>query len=210
MAKRFLETLGDAFEDNVLEDVIPVAGSEKRPTPKRKRGRSGRKKAILEALDEAFEVQRSKQQRKPKKGRKKSFLQQLNDDLGSPDLGELIPSKKNHELSEAEHTRRPALSRFPTSLHSDLLENIRSDVRPHSLRLREVLQEATTNHLSSQFTQAWCSPFFALQGNFYLRAKNGHTQLLVFTISNNTPEGVITSHTLLMIIGYSGRINNGI
>lgn len=152
MAKRFLETLGDAFEDSVLEDVIPVAGGKKRPQPKRKSGRSGRKKAILQALDEAFEVQISRQQQKPvQKGKKKkSFLQRLNDDFGEADLGELIPTSKSNEPSEEETAHRKALSRFTTSLDKSLLEKIRTYARDHDLRVSEVIQEAVKIYLEQE------------------------------------------------------------
>ncbi len=147
MAKRFLESLGNAFDDDVLEDVIPVAGGG-RPLPKKKSGRSGRKKGILEALDEAFEVQRSRQKAKPgRKGKKKGFLQNLNDDYGNTDLGELIPAAMSEDSSPEETARRKALSRFTTSLDKNLLEQIRNYAREHELRVSDVIQEAVKIYL---------------------------------------------------------------
>lgn len=147
MAKRFLETLGDAFEDSVLEDVIPVA-DKKRPLTRKRSGRSGRKKGILQALDEAFEVQRSRQQQSPgRKGKKKSFLQNLSDDFGKADLGELIPTPTSEKEAPEETARRKALSRFTTSLDQSLLEKIRAYARDHDLRVSDVIQEAVKIYL---------------------------------------------------------------
>jgi hypothetical protein len=146
MAKRFLETLGDAFDDSVLEDVIPVA--EGRPLPKRKKSRSGRKKGILRALDEAFEVQRNRQQQTPtRKGKKKSFLQNLNDDFGETDLGGLVPSPAGNKETPDQKAHRKAISRFTTSLDQSLLEKIRGYARENDLRVSEVIQEAVKIYL---------------------------------------------------------------
>lgn len=150
MAKRFLETLGDAFEDSVLEDVIPVA-DRKRPVSKKKPARSRRKKAILEALDEAFEVQRSRQHPKPaRKGKKKSFLQNLSNDFGNADLGELIPKQTTGTETPDQTARRKALSRFTTSLDQSLLDKIRGYARDNDLRVSDVIQEAVKIYLGQE------------------------------------------------------------
>jgi hypothetical protein len=142
MAKRFLESLGEAFEEDVLEEVIPATRRQKAP-PKKKPRKRGRKKAILQALDEAFESQRLKQaQSSSKKGGKKSFLRNLNEELGSSDLEGLLPEPGAREHDFDSPASREALTRFTTSLDKDLLAEIRRYARTHQLRVRDVIQEA--------------------------------------------------------------------
>ncbi len=138
MAKRFLETLGDAFDEQVLEDVIPVAKPRSKKPPKRSRP-SRKRKAFLEAIDEAFESQRRKMaathKNKPKSG-KKSFLNQIEDNLNEPTFEELMPLRPTKKPEDSPEVRFTAL------LDSELYKRMKAYSREQGLSLREVVQEA--------------------------------------------------------------------
>lgn len=142
MAKRFLDTLDDAFDDGALADLIPGKASAtptRRKAPSRRKKSSGsRKKSFLSALDD---VQPEKT--KPKNSGKKSFLgalEEVFDEMNENELDTLFPTQKTRSRKPAKAKDKEAT--ITTAIDKQLLASIRKIAREHQVPIKDVIQEA--------------------------------------------------------------------
>lgn len=142
MAKRFLDTLDDAFDDGALADLIPgkaAASPTRRKLPVRRKTSSGsRKKSFLSALDD---VQPEKT--KPRTSGKKSFLgalEEVFDEMNEGELDSLFPTPKSRNKKTAKAIEQEAM--ITTAIDKQLLASIRKIAREHQVPIKDVIQEA--------------------------------------------------------------------
>lgn len=146
MAKRFLDTLDDSFDEGSLADLIP--GSRKAPTRRSSPARSGRsksegrKKSFLTALEDVKPSPKNASTSK-----KKSFLgalEEVFDGMNEAELDTLFPTSRE----EVKKPIQKQEARITTSIDSQLLSNIRKISREHKVPIKEVIQEALKLWLS--------------------------------------------------------------
>jgi hypothetical protein len=141
LAKRFLDTLDDAFEDGALADLIPGKAStptRKKPPVPRKKGPRSRKKSFLSTLDNA-----QSPKTKSRGGGGKSFLgalEEVFDEMNEKELDSLFPSPGTRNRKPANVQQQEAT--ITTAIDKQLLAAIRKIAREHQVPIKDVIQEA--------------------------------------------------------------------
>ena len=141
MAKRFLDTLDDAFEEGALADLIPEKADppqRRKAPPRRKSASGGRKKSFLSALDDA-----QPDKTKPRRTGKKSFLgalEEVFDEMDEQELDSLFPVQNKSDKKSTRMQSQEAM--ITTSIDKQLLASIRKISREHQVPIKDVIQEA--------------------------------------------------------------------
>ncbi|MDW3650710.1 MAG: hypothetical protein R8P61_26785 [Bacteroidia bacterium] len=137
MAKKFLETLGDVFEDDMLQDVIPM----------RKGQKPAKRKNFLKALQDEKSEKKSaftSSKTADTKKRRKSFLESIEDALENNAFDDIIPNnpswtqkKKNTSTLNKEFE-----TRLSTSIPTNVLDRAKEIAKLKQLNLKEVIHIA--------------------------------------------------------------------
>lgn len=133
MAKKFLDVLGDAFEDDMLEDVIP-ASQRSRAT---KRDNPRRKKRFTESLKEE----------KKTPPRRKSLLDSMDDALDNNVFDTIFPSASQYKDKNAR--RQQIETRFSTMITTEVLEKARQIAISRGVRVKDVINKALEFYLDN-------------------------------------------------------------
>ncbi|MEM6804235.1 MAG: hypothetical protein AAF696_22715 [Bacteroidota bacterium] len=143
MAKRFLETLGDSFEDDMLQDVIPMRKGKTKP----------KRKSFLDSLDKNSSNKKSSgkdSSNEPKKKRK-SFLESIEDALENNAFDDIIPDnpswRKNASVSAIKKSLETRLS---TSVTTNVLDRAKEIAKIKNLDLKEVINIALKWYVESE------------------------------------------------------------
>lgn len=140
MAKKFLDILGDAFEDETLEDVIP---QRKKPVPKRK------KKRFIDVLGDSLPKEEAPlTTRKSASSKPKSLLDTMEEALDNQVFDELFPMagrKPRRRSSTGKTTSPPPTnleSRFSTMITTEVLQRARQIAESKGIRVKDVINTA--------------------------------------------------------------------
>lgn len=144
MAKNFLDRLGDAYEEDVLVDLIP----QKRQTSPR------RKKQFLGSLEE--NISSPKKKNSPSKssssGKRKSFLDTIEEALDNHAFDEVIPvapkwaRKPNPDQMEMPTVESP----FSTMITNEALERAREIAIAKGIRIKDVINIALKMYIDKE------------------------------------------------------------
>ena len=134
MAKKFLDVLGDAFEDDVLEDVIPVS---QRSRTKKQDPPPRRKKRFTESLE--------KDHSKPV--RRKSLLDSMDDALDNNVFDTIFPSAAQYKDKNSRNQQLE--TRFSTMITTEVLEKARHIALSKGIRVKDVINKALEFYLDS-------------------------------------------------------------
>lgn len=142
MAKKFLDTLGDAFEDDMLQDVIPL----------RKGSTTRRKKSFLNSIQEkSHPTKNGSAKDKPANGkadlkkRRKSFLESIEDALENNAFDDIIPDNpawKKNKRAQGSKELSKLETRLSTSIPTNVLDRAREIAKMKELHLKEVINIA--------------------------------------------------------------------
>lgn len=142
MAKKFLDTLDDAFEDDMLQDVIPM----------RKGNPTRRKKSFLDRIQDKNGTAKhtpakntASNGKADLKKRRKSFLESIEDALENNAFDDIIPDnpswKKNKKASTSKEMKKLE-TRLSTSIPTNVLDRAKEIARLKELHLKEVINIA--------------------------------------------------------------------
>ena len=136
MAKKFLDILGSAFEDETLEEVIPQR--KKPPRPKR------RKKRFVDVLEENIPEEESSLIPKKTSRPRKSLLDTMEEALDNQVFDELFPvADKRRSTNRRSSSTPPNLeSRFSTMITTEVLQRAREIAESKGIRVKDVINAA--------------------------------------------------------------------
>ncbi|MEZ4829194.1 MAG: hypothetical protein R3C61_23350 [Bacteroidia bacterium] len=144
MAKKFLEQLGDAFDEDVLVDLIP----QKRPAS------PGRKKRFLGTIEENISTPKKKPttSRSSSSGKRKSFLDTIEEALDSNAFDEVIPvAPKWTRKPNADQMEMPVVeSPFSTMITHEVLERARVIAIAKGIRIKDVINIALKKYIDME------------------------------------------------------------
>lgn len=146
MAKRFLDVLGEAFEDDVLDDVIPP--------PRRKAAAGGRrKKRFLDSLSEKLPEEEGTLTPPPsrKKGRQgKSLLDTMEEALDNQVFDSLFPQRQ--QRPPADQLDPPDVeSPFSTMITTQVLQRAREIAIAKGIRVKDVINLALRMYVDEEW-----------------------------------------------------------
>lgn len=162
MAKKFLESLGEAFGEDVLVDLIPTreqrnkqVAQKKTTTPSKppaaKKSSRG-KKRFLDQIDQQMKAsrpERSPQKNHPKRSTRKSFLDTIEEALDSNIFDEIIPEKPAWQRAKGQKPASPkeVQERFSTMITKEVLDRAREIAKLKGIRVKEVINAALRYYL---------------------------------------------------------------
>ncbi|MEM6264862.1 MAG: hypothetical protein AAGI38_20280 [Bacteroidota bacterium] len=142
MAKRFLHTIGEAFEEDVLLDVIP----HKRPARRKRRlsqAPNPTTDATLGMIDEMSKGSRGISERKSTiKKRKKGFLDAIGSAMEDPSLEQVAarPPRRKTKSQSVE-------TQLSLNVDAAIVRNMRKRAQQQGMSLKEAAQEAFKAYL---------------------------------------------------------------
>lgn len=145
MAKNFLDKLGgDAFEEDVLVDLIPQ---------KKRRSSPRRKKRFLDKIEENINTPATAPKtRKSSPGRRKSFLDTIEEALDSHAFDDVIPiAPKWSRKPNSDQVEMPEVeSRFSTMITKEVLERAREIAISRGIRIKDVINIALKMYVEKE------------------------------------------------------------
>lgn len=144
MAKKFLDLLADAYEEEELHSVIPPKRARKRSAEPRKEAEGGRsrKKRFRESINDALPPEPSKG-----KGRR-SLLQTMEAALESEAFDHIFPSKANHNFDQEQAQLE---SRFSTMITTEVLTRARQIAELKGIRVKDVINTALRIYVEQEW-----------------------------------------------------------
>jgi hypothetical protein len=156
MAKKFLETLGEAFSDDVLTDLIPTREQKpvrrKRSEPVRKpkkKKSSGRGKRFTDQIDQQMKENRPVRKKSvrsstPKRKNRKSFLDTIEEAFDSKVFDEIIPDNPSWQRKRVDTPKqiKEAQERFSTMITKEVLDRAREIAKIKGIRVKDVINAA--------------------------------------------------------------------
>ena len=153
MAKKFLESLGDPFEDNVLTDLIPTRQEREKTKAQRtadnasqKRGGSRRKKRFAGRIGEALEGEEPKVRRV----NEKRFLETIEEALEDHAFDDLIPTRKKkppRQTPNTPKTEEEEQVRFSMMITTRILDRAREVAEQKGVRIKDVINIALQRYI---------------------------------------------------------------
>ena len=145
MAKKFLETLGDVFEDDMLQDVIPM----------RKGQKPAKRKNFLKALGDDNAKKKSSftsSKNSDSKKRRKSFLESIEDALENNAFDDIIPNNPawSQKRKDAAKTNKEFETRLSTSIPTNVLDRAKEIAKLKQLNLKEVIHIALKGYVENE------------------------------------------------------------
>ena len=128
MAKRFLDTLGNAFEEDILEDVIPAREFVR---DKNRKSRSETQKSPTR--------KRTRRKTTNRKSTRKSFLQTLEDALDNHAFDDFIPENILADKDTLLSKDAKLESRLSTMITTEVLNRAREIARNKGIPIRDVI-----------------------------------------------------------------------
>ncbi|MEO0896319.1 MAG: hypothetical protein AAFY71_07980 [Bacteroidota bacterium] len=146
MAKKFLDALADAFEDDVLTEVIPLQERPARQTPNR------RKKRFVESLDETLGQKTSTRKPKGKGNRKrrKSLLDTMEEALDNDVFDQIFPEAKNRPTKRGKTFEHEPESPFSTMITTKVLDRAREIALQKGIRVKDVINMALSLYVDKE------------------------------------------------------------
>ncbi|RMG58181.1 MAG: hypothetical protein D6722_23900 [Bacteroidetes bacterium] len=146
MAKRFLDALGEAFDDDVLDDVIPP--------PRRKASGSRRKKRFRDSLSEKIPEEEGSFVKPPKRKtasrEAKSLLDTMEEALDNQVFDSLFPERP--QRPPADQLDPPKLeSPFSTMITTDVLQRAREIAIAKGIRVKDVINMALSLYVNDEW-----------------------------------------------------------
>lgn len=153
MAKKFLEKLGDSYEDDALLDIIPASRGPKQGTSRR--GNSPRRKSKLRnSIGEALEeLPSGKKEKAPStKQKRKSFLEAMEEAFEDNAFDDIIP--KNRRPQKTDRLTKEEIkvieTRFSTTITTDILELARKIAIAKNIRVKDVINTALKKYVEEE------------------------------------------------------------
>ncbi|MEL6676586.1 MAG: hypothetical protein AAFR61_30530 [Bacteroidota bacterium] len=151
MAKKFLDRIGEAFDDSALEEVIPVRKQTPTPTPRRK-------KSFLDSVNQQQNRTSPTPKRKPTRKsspRRKSFLETIEDALDSDAFDDIIPpngqwKRKDREKVPSRKELDLDETRFSTMITTEVLQRAREIAELKGIRIKDVINKALKIYIEKE------------------------------------------------------------
>ncbi|MEM6767513.1 MAG: hypothetical protein AAF824_07125 [Bacteroidota bacterium] len=150
MAKKFLDALEDAFEDDVLSDIIPSGYSEQKKASGKKTitrnkplSSSTRKKNLRNSLGDALNDLSNSRSSKGKSSGRKSFLDTIEEALEDNAFDDIIPQKRQSRSPSAHELE----SRFQTMITTDVLDRAKEIAISKGIRVKDVINIALKRYV---------------------------------------------------------------
>lgn len=140
MAKGFLETLGAAYDDHSLTDVIPV----RRPKSRKPGAQRSGRKAVAEKP--VTPEPADPKDRQHSASRRKSFLGLLHDTFDQDNVEELIDLPL--DLGGNKRSSTASNSRIIVFIDQDIAEKAKALAKKRKTELRHVVEEALKQYLN--------------------------------------------------------------
>lgn len=137
MAKKFLDVLGEAFEEDVLDDVIP----SQKQTPPTKRKRKG----FLDTLNKNHNPAQSKKGR-----RKKSLLDTMEEALDNQVFDQIFPDSRQRPKLSTKDVNRALESPFSTMITTEVLDRAREIARQKGMRVKDIINMALKIYIEKE------------------------------------------------------------
>ncbi|MCI4671971.1 MAG: hypothetical protein MRZ79_27760 [Bacteroidia bacterium] len=131
MAKKFLDVLGEAFEEDMLDDVIP---NQKRIVPSRRK-----KKGFLDTLNKNHKTNSEAPKGNKKK---KSLLDTMEEALDNQVFDQLFPDSRKRPKMTQKEINRAMESPFSTMITTEVLDRAREIARQKGIRVKDVINAA--------------------------------------------------------------------
>lgn len=156
MAKKFLDILGDAYDEEALEDVIP---KRKKPAAKPKAKTSAkpkrRKKRFFDVLGANLPEEETSLTKKTgvKKtaGSSKSLLDTMEEALDNQVFDDLFPvASKKPQSSRSSSPPSNLESRFSTMITTAVLQRAREIAQAKGVRVKEVINAALKLYIEKE------------------------------------------------------------
>ncbi|MEL6695339.1 MAG: hypothetical protein AAFP89_03820 [Bacteroidota bacterium] len=141
MAKKFLDVLGDAFEDDMLEDVIP--SSQRKRTKKKETPR--RNKRFLDDIDKSLTTAEKPKSTKKSKG--KSLLDSMDEALDNHVFDAVFPDAQTYK--NRANRQKQLETRFSTMITTEVLEKAREIALSKGIRIKDVINKALSFYLDN-------------------------------------------------------------
>lgn len=139
MAKKFLDILADAYEEDELDALIPAKRktADKKPRSENKGTQGGggrRKKRFIDQINENLPPE-------PPKGKgRKSLLETMEEALDNQVFDEIFPRKPDsHSLDQEQKALE---SRFSTMITTEVLTRARQIAELKGIRVKDVINTA--------------------------------------------------------------------
>lgn len=132
MAKKFLDILADAYEEDELGALIPDKRPKKANQPTRPRSGGRRKKRFIDSINESLPPE-------PTKAPRKSLLETMEEALDNQLFDEIFPHKRTPQTDEED---RQLESRFSTMITTDVLNRARQIAEQKGIRVKDVINTA--------------------------------------------------------------------
>ena len=154
MGKKFLDALEDAFEDDVLSDVIPSAYSEQKNASGKKTivrnkplSSSRRKKNLRDSLGDALnELANTKKPTPKSSSHRKSFLDTIEEALEDNAFDDIIPVRKAKRAGSSADVE----SRLQTMITTEVLNRAREIAVSKGIRVKDVINIALKRYVEDE------------------------------------------------------------
>lgn len=165
MAKSFLDTLDDGYEDQFLSDLIPGRTAKKperasrsrmseKPTNSSKKTSRSRKKSFLRSIEENIgesTPKRSKPVTAQKKAKRKSFLETIEEAYEDAAFDDLIPDRKWTKKERTDfNTDHDFERKFGTLVTPVVLKRVKEIASSKGVRVQDVIQRALERYLQQE------------------------------------------------------------
>lgn len=143
MAKKFLDLLADAYEEEELDQVIPTTqkSSGKKPRTTKSSGSSRRKKRFRDSITEALPPE-------PRKNGRKSLLQTMEEALESEAFDNIFPEKPHISRDKEQ---KDLEIRFSTMITSEVLNRARQIAEQKKIRVKDVINMALRMYVEQEW-----------------------------------------------------------
>ncbi len=166
MAKSFLDTLDDAFDDHVLSDLIPDARKPKpASTPRSSSGKgktsSSRKKSFLSTIEENISEQSPKRvatpapsgkpEEKRATSKRKSFLETIEEAYDQAAFDDIIPTRSWSRKEAQDFSPDKEFERqFGKILTPRVMTRVKEIADSKGIRVRDVIERALERYLQQE------------------------------------------------------------
>ena len=154
MGKKFLDALEDAFEDDVLSDVIPSAYSEQKNASGKKTivrnkplSSSRRKKNLRDSLGDALnDLANTKKPVSKSSSHRKSFLDTIEEALEDNAFDDIIPVRRAKRAG----SNADVESRLQTMITTEVLNRAREIAVSKGIRVKDVINIALKRYVEDE------------------------------------------------------------
>lgn len=154
MAKKFLETLADPFEEELLTDIIPnqkrtAQKPGEKASPARRAGSSRRKKKFVGKIGEALGEQAAQQLDLFQAEREKQVLEKIDEALAENAFDQLFPSRRL-KRSGGKSTEEDLQVRFSTMITARIFDRAKEIAQMKGIRVKDVINIALKKYVEME------------------------------------------------------------